>query len=167
MSGFIENRSSEAYEHSGTPTRMLTWHASRAMLPLVGRIAQELATLHGRLHTLRPELADLERNRRELPWSLRSRRYQLEEEIAGLDRDYRAAVAELEPLGVVLLDPVTGLVGFPTVVNQRRSYFSWQPGEESLGWWNYAGELVRRPVPVEWTEPPRETRLRRPRTRKK
>ncbi|MFO0879399.1 MAG: DUF2203 family protein [Gemmataceae bacterium] len=167
MSGFIENRSSEASEYSGAPSRMLTWHASRAMLPLVGQIAQEIARVHERLVMVRPELADLERRRRDLGWPERARRYRLEEEIAKLDLEFRAVVAELEGLGVALLDPVTGLVGFPTVVNDRRAFFTWKPGEESLTTWSYAGDLQRRPVPSEWMETVREVRVRRPRTRKK
>src|SRR5262245_35890795 len=60
MSGFTENRASDASERSGLPERMLTWHASRAMLPLVSRIAQDLADRHERLRLLRVEYAHLE-----------------------------------------------------------------------------------------------------------
>ena len=146
---------------------MLTWHVCRAMLPLVGRIAADVVRHHQRLAQLRPELAQLERNRRQLSWPQRSRRYQLEEEIAGTEGSLRAAVGELDALGVALLEGSVGLVGFPTLVNERRSYFSWQPGEDAIAWWNYADDRVRRPVPHEWTELPREERSRRSRSRRK
>jgi hypothetical protein len=155
MSGFTENRTPGASERSEPPQRVLTWHASRAMLPLVGRIARDVAAHHDRLARLRAELAQLDRNRRTLDWPGRRRRYQLEEEIAGLVAGQRGVVAELEALGVALLDPARGLVGFPTRVNDRAAYFSWQPDEDSLLTWNYAGERLRRPVPEEWTQPPR------------
>jgi hypothetical protein len=146
---------------------MLTWHVSRAMLPLVGRIAKDVADHHHRLTQLRPELAQLEEYRRELTWPLRSRRYQLEEEIRAVETDYRSAVAELDALGVSVLDPLTGLVGFPTLVNERRAFFSWQPGENELVWWNYAHERTRRAVPDEWMEQPRDARGRKSRSRRK
>jgi hypothetical protein len=163
MSGFTENRAPDASERSGPPERVLTWHASRAMLPLVGRIAQDIAAHHGRLSQLRPEFAQLERNRRTLDWPQRSRRYQLEEEIKAVEAALRGVVGELEALGVALLEPAHGLVGFPTRVNDRPAYFSWRPGEETLETWNYAGDRVRRPVPEEWTQPPRPRSRTRPR----
>jgi hypothetical protein len=168
MSGFNEIRASEASEQSGSHDRVLTWHASRAMLPLVGRIARDVADLHKRLANMGPEYARLERNRRTLAWPDRARRYQLEEDMAATRLDLRTALAEMEVLGVALLDPVLGLVGFPTLVNERRAYFSWRPEEESLAFWSYADDLTRRPVPESWTEAPRERPARgKTRSRKK
>lgn len=167
MSGFTENRASGASEQSGAPATILTWHACRAMLPLVSQIARDIGGLHQRLLRLRPELAHLERNRRALTWPQRSRRYQLEEEIAATEAELRSTVAELDALGVALLDAATGLVGFPTLVNERRAYFSWKPGEDAIACWNYADDRVRRPVPEEWTVLPRDARVRRSRQRKR
>ena len=152
MSGFLENRASETSERSGSEDRVMTWHASRAMLPLVDRIAQDVLHHHQRVVRMQPELAQLERNRLNLNWAGRSRRYQLEEEVAAGRTLLRALVAELETLGVVLLEPVLGLVGFPTMVNDRKAFFSWRPGEESLLYWSYADDPTRNPVPEEWTE---------------
>jgi len=157
-SGFIENRASGASEQSGPQDRVLTWHASQAMLPLVGLIAQDVMHHHERLSRMTPEFARLEKNRRLLNWPQRSRRYQLEEEIAATQSELRTAVAELDKLGVVVLASALGLVGFPTLVNERRAFFSWRPGEEGLLFWNYADDLTRRPVPENWTEAPRSSR---------
>src|SRR4051794_7615335 len=96
--GFIEKKASEASERSGQPERVLTWHTSCAMLPLVDRIAQDIASHHGRLAELRPELQQLENERRHLSWPQRSRRYQLEEDIASTEASLKFAVAELEGL---------------------------------------------------------------------
>lgn len=160
MNGFTENRASGASERPGRNEQVFTWGAGHAMLPLVRRIARDVVRLHARLASLRPELARLERHRGTLAWPERSRRYQLQEELAVAGQELRAVIAELEALGVAPLDPAVGLVGFPTIVNDRRAYFSWQPDEESLEFWNYAGDGARHPVPVSWTRPPRERSTR-------
>ena len=162
MSGFTENQASEANERSGTCDRIMTWQAGRDMLPLVGPIAQDIARLKARLDRLHPELEHLEKIRIHLDWPMRSRRYQVEEDIATARVELHQVQVELEKLGLVVLDAEIGLVGFPTLVNERRAYFSWHPGEELLGHWNYADEFVRRLVPTEWTqsEPTRIGRVR-------
>ncbi len=89
----------------------------------------------------------------------------MQEEIAATEGELIQACAELERLGVVLLHGPTGLVGFPTVVNNRRAYFSWRPGEEGLAYWSFAGDSVRHAVPEEWTQPLKQ-RPRRPQPRR-
>ncbi|HVS40230.1 MAG TPA: DUF2203 family protein [Gemmataceae bacterium] len=161
MSGFTENRASGASERFGGDPVVLTWGAAEAMLPLVGRIAADMVQLHDRLARLRPEKNRLDRMRRTLAWPDRARRYELQEETAAVLRDLQDASAELDVLGVALLNGPTGMVGFPTMVNDRPAYFSWRPGEETLAFWNYADDLVRRPVPAAWTRPPVKERERR------
>ncbi|MBY0232023.1 MAG: DUF2203 domain-containing protein [Gemmataceae bacterium] len=154
MSGSIENRASGKSGFAGAPIRLLTWHASKAMIPLVGRIAQDIVSHHEETASIRAELAALAGHG--LPWPQRRRRYELEEKLAEAESALRQALAELDGLGVLLLDGPTGLVGFPTMVNQKRSNFNWRPGEDDLGWWSYAGEDERRPVPPDWiSNPPR------------
>jgi hypothetical protein len=137
------------------------------MLPLVGRIASDVMKHTERLARLRPEWALLEQRRNTLDWPGRARRYELDEEIAAAQRDLAQACGELENLGLALLHAPSGLVGFPTIVNDRRAFFSWRPGEEGPGFWNFAGEAVRHPVPASWTRPqadrPRRSKSRRPR----
>jgi hypothetical protein len=154
MNGFTERRTSDASEQAGGRDRVLTWGAATAMLPLVRRIAADVVGLYERLTRLQPERERLERRRRDLAWPDRARRYQLQDEAAAAEKERLAAAAELDALGVALLHAPTGLVGFPTVVNDRPAYFSWKPGEDALAFWNYADDLVRRPVPHEWTRPP-------------
>jgi hypothetical protein len=161
MNGFTEPGTSGAAEGLAYHDRVLTWDASLAMLPLVGRIAADVRRLHGTLARLLPERDHLERQRRTLAWPERARRYELEEEVANAEKDFADARAELEVVGVALLDPATGLVGFPTVVNDRPAFFSWHPDEEGLNFWSFAGDSVRRPVPPDWTKPARERKPRR------
>jgi hypothetical protein len=154
MSGFTENRTPGASEHAGAPARLLTWQAAKAMLPLVGRIAADISAAAKRLRALRAEQAGLDDVRRSLDWPSRRRLYQLQEEVAAADAEWRRVTAELDGLGVTLLDAARGLVGFPTMVNQRRAFFSWQPGEDELGYWQYAGDVARREVPADWIDNP-------------
>ncbi|MFQ3592092.1 MAG: DUF2203 family protein [Gemmataceae bacterium] len=158
MSGFTENRTPNASDFAGAPARLLTWQAAKAMLPLVGRIADDLLTVTKRLEARRIERACLDdESRRGLSWPQRRRRYLLDEEIEYALNELRQLYQELDLLGVEVLLPENGLVGFPTLVNQRRAYFSWKPGETDLLFWQYAGDLTRREVPADWiANPPRK-----------
>jgi hypothetical protein len=153
MNGFTENRASGASEPPGDSDRVMTWDAGVAMLPLVGRIAADLVRLTAQLADVQTELARLDEQRQRLKWPGRARRYELQEEAAVAARSLSEARAELEALGVAVLDADAGLVGFPTLVNNRRAFFSWRPGEDGLKFWNYFGDAVRRPVPEAWTRP--------------
>jgi hypothetical protein len=62
------------------------------------------------------------------------------------------ALAELEVLGVALIDARQGRVGLPTVVNGRLAYFSWQPGDPALQYWHFPEEAQRRPIPPGWND---------------
>jgi hypothetical protein len=156
MSGFTEKRASDAFEHPNGEPVVLTWGAAGAMLPLVERIVADVVRQHDRLALLQPEKNRLDRNRHNLAWPERARRYRLQEETADAEKELLEACAELEVLGLALLHGPTGLIGFPTVVNDRPAFFSWRPGEEKLEFWNYADDLVRRPVPPAWTRQVKE-----------
>jgi hypothetical protein len=136
MSGFTENRASDASEQPGGEPLVLTWGAAGAMLPLVRRIAADLMRQYDRLSQSQPERDRLDRMRHTLAWPERARRYQLQEDLIAAEKEWHAAAAELEALGVALLHGPTGLVGFPTIVNDRPAYFSWRPDEEKLAFWN-------------------------------
>ncbi len=152
MNGSTENRAPEAFEKGGSHERVLTWVAANRMLPLVRAIVADVIDCQRRLATMQPEKDRLDRHRRDLNWPDRSRRYQLDDEIAAGEQDLRAAYGELDTLGVVLLDGEAGRVGFPTLVNKRPAYFSWLPGEETLSFWQYADDGERRPIPAGWTK---------------
>jgi hypothetical protein len=166
MNGFTENRAPGAYERPGANDLVLTWGTSHAMLPLVGRIVADIMRGHEQLARLRPEQERLDRQRQTLAWPERSRRYQVQEELLAVERELRQAHAELEGLGVAVLHGPSGLVGFPTIVNDRRAFFSWRPGEEDLVYWNFAGDPVRHAVPESWTRTPPAPRPRRGKSRR-
>ena len=165
MNGFTEHLSGSS-ERRGAGDRLLTWGESHAMLPLAGRVVRDVIRHRKLLAELRPESDRLERGRHKLDWPQRQRRYQIQEEIAAVAKELAGAAAELDALGVVVLDPHVGLVGFPTMVNNRPAFFSWHPDEEALAWWNFADDTVRRPIPEEWTKP-RTEKASRPNRRGK
>jgi hypothetical protein len=125
---------------------------AQRMLPLVRRVVRDILQSGQALARLQPEKAVLDRQRRTLAWPERARRYQLRDEIAVHEETQLDAVAELEGvLGVVLLDTETGRVGFPTIINDRRAFFSWEPGEDGVLYWHFASDETRRLIPASWS----------------
>jgi hypothetical protein len=151
MNGSTENRTSGASEQGGDRDVVLTWATSHRMLPLVQRIIGDILRHRESLTRLIPEKTRLDKQRRALAWPERARRYHLQEEIRLLELSLAEELAELEVLGVALIDADRGQVGFPTLVNNRKAYFSWRPGESDLTTWHFLGETLRRPVPSTWT----------------
>ena len=153
MSGFTDYQASGASEASGSAGAVLTWTTAQSMLPLVRGIVGDIVQLHGVLAQLHPEKTRLDRERLSLDWPSRRRRYQVTEEIARTEARLQEARAELEGLGVALVDEELGQVGFPTIVNNRRAFFSWRPSDEAVEFWHFVDNHHRRPVPAAWKEP--------------
>jgi hypothetical protein len=122
----------------------------RQMLPLVKSIVADIVDRRSHLNRLHPEQETLERHRRDLAWQERARRYQIQEEIVATEGAYKLAVSELKDLGLALLDVNRGRVAFPTRINGRPAIFTWEPGEDSVSFWSYEDEEMRRPIPMEW-----------------
>ncbi|MBX9622714.1 MAG: DUF2203 domain-containing protein [Gemmataceae bacterium] len=141
---------------AGKPRRKdttLDLPTARQMLPLVKSIVADIVTTRTALDRLAPEQERLDRQRRDLAWQERQRRYQVSEDIRSAEQSLTAAAAELASLGVNLLDDAAGEVDFPTKVNGRSAAFSWKLGEERVGHWHYTGEETRRPIPADWDLP--------------
>jgi hypothetical protein len=146
------NTASNAFDKPGRADAVLSLGMSRLMLPLVQRIVKDILAARRDLAGLRPQLAELNRHRQELSWPDRWRRYHLQEELAFDELYLQQAIGELENLGVALIDAATGQVGFPTLVNGRRAFFSWLEGEDGVCYWHFAGDSHRRRVPPSWHE---------------
>lgn len=147
---------SKGYPASGAsekPERgdiVLSLRTVQRMLPLIQRIVGDILATQKTVSRLHPEEESLDRHKRTLTWPERQRRYQLKDELANAERDLNNAREELDELGVALLDVELGRVGFPTMVNNRPAYFSWQLGEDGLHSWHFAEERVCRPIPPAW-----------------
>jgi hypothetical protein len=120
------------------------------MLPLVQSIVRDIVDHRSQLTKLHPEQDSLNRNRRELEWRDRERRYSVHEEILAAENAFKRAVTELRELGLALVDGEAGRVAFPTRINGRPAVFTWQPGEDNVMFWSYEDEEMRRPIPTEW-----------------
>jgi hypothetical protein len=152
MSGSTENTAHGAPERAGSGEVSFNLTTVRNMLPLVQRVVADISHYQRELDRLLPEQDRLDRQRRDLSWPERARRYQVREEAAAADRNLQEAHAELANLGVVLLDVDEGRVGFPTVVNNRRAFFSWRRGEDEVKYWHFNDEMTRRPIPAAWAK---------------
>ena len=123
---------------------------ARQMLPYVRSIVTDVVTTNAKLSELSPEQEALDDVRRNLNWHSRQRRYAITDEIRTAEETLTQAETELASLGVKLADRSNGVVDFPTRINGRAAAFSWQLGEDALRFWRYAGEEIRRPIPVDW-----------------
>jgi hypothetical protein len=150
MNGSKGYRASDAGEKPERGEVVLSLRTVQRMLPLVARIVDDFLNNQKILGRLLPEEEMLDRKRRTLAWPERQRRYQLKEEVVRAETGLMGAREELDELGVLMLDSHLGRVGFPTMVNNRKAYFSWQPGEDGLHSWHFAEETQCRPIPPAW-----------------
>ena len=145
-------RASNSPRQSARAAVLLELPTVQKMLPLVQRIVADLLADEQETGGLLWELEGLDRNRRTLTWPDRQRRYAAQDEIGRVKDRRKELEGELGQMGVRVIDAVHGRVGFPTIVNAKPAYFSWQPGEADVGFWHFAeGDDRRRPIPSNWT----------------
>lgn len=152
MKSSKENAAHGAAEKSARRETVFSLATARKMLPLLQRILAEAQHLHHERARLIPEQDELDRRRRALNWPERSRRYDIRDQLEGGDRSLKEVMTELGNLGVVLMDPARGLVGFPTTVNGREAFFTWQLGEDNVNFWSFADDSTRRTIPESWAQ---------------
>jgi hypothetical protein len=159
----MSNTPNRASNSAGKPRKKevtLDLTTARQMLPLVKSIVSDIVISRRALNTLTPEQERLDRQRRELVWQERNRRYQVIEEIAAAEKAWSAAVGELNELGLTLVDDEVGEIDFPTKVNGRTAAFSWTVGDDGLRHWHYSDEESRRPIPADWDKSGSATPIR-------
>jgi len=118
------------------------------MLPLVQRIVNDIVQDHTALNRYTFEQEGLDRDKRNLSWPERQRRYAVQGEVVRLQSRLEEERKELELLGAVLINN-NGQIGFPTLVNDRPAFFSWQLGEDGVNFWHFDDEQARRPITAE------------------
>ena len=159
----MSNTPNRAGNSAGKPRKKevsLDLTTARQMLPLVKSIVADIVNSRRALNKLTPEQERLERQRRDLVWQERQRRYQVIDEIAAAEKTWATAIGELNNLGITLVDDEVGEVDFPTKVNGRTAAFSWLSGEEALRHWHYTDEESRRPIPADWDKAGTATPIR-------
>jgi len=146
-------RASNSARQSARAAVVLDLPTVQKMLPLVRRIVADLLAAEQDNGSLLWELEGLDRNRRTLTWPERQRRYLIQDEITRFSNRRKELEGELDHLGVHLVDSVHGRVGFPTIVNAKPAFFSWQPDESDVGYWHFVEDTdVRRPIPQSWLQ---------------
>jgi hypothetical protein len=150
MNGSKGNAAFNASEKPERRTLVLNLNTAHRMLPLVQRVVGDILADRKALVRIQPEMARLDRHRRDLAWQERQRRYLVHEEAIATERHLTDAMEELDSLGLSILETNVGMVGFPTLVNDRRAYFTWQPGEETLHSWQFEEDGVSKPIPGTW-----------------
>src|SRR5580704_12391223 len=127
MNGSMGNNMASGAPETPVSENILSLKTVQRMLPLVQRIVDDVVNNQQTLDRLLPEQERLDRQKRDLAWPERQRRYDLLEQLTTAANKLQAAKDELQELGVAVLDSQQGRVGFPTMVNNRRAYFSWKP----------------------------------------
>lgn len=150
MSGFRGNTAHGASEKPGRRDVLMNLGTAQRMLPLIRQILDDLQADVQRIAALQPEQNRLDRQRRDLAWPERARRYRLAEEISAIAQHRQDTLDELETLGVAMLDAEEGRVGFPTIVNDRKAFFTWSRREERVNHWHFVEESTPRPIPPAW-----------------
>lgn len=109
-------------------------------LPLVRRIVADILAGGREIRVLMPRRADPE----------------VAERIAGIERELRDHMRELEGIGCYYKDWgfQTGLVDFPAQIDGADVFLCWRSDEESIGWYHpvEAGFRGRQPIPAELLE---------------
>ena len=130
--------------------RLFTAEEATRALPLVHRIASDIAYENGQLQELLPELRQARVRARTTgtPGELE----QIRELVARSSARLEAYLDELRQIGCFLHEP-TGVIDFRSMLDGRPVALCWSLGEQQVGHWHEAGHshADRRPIPVSVT----------------
>lgn len=128
--------------NKATDKTYFTVDEANQRLPLVGAIVGDIVRLYSDVHERRERLAKI----RQLPGGANRDREEetpYSEELQQIDKEIERDidrlnefVDELRSLGVLLKDPIVGLVDFLTLVDGRDAYLCWKLGEDDVAFWH-------------------------------
>lgn len=140
--------------------KKFTLQQAEAHAPLVRAILCDITSTHAELWGLRRRLDLLHECRHSERYDVRRQYYDTAAKAGKVEHKLDALREELSDLGVVLLDPVRGVAGFPFRLvgkgrrsKARRAYFLLKLSEnadQGLGAWQRAGESREHPIPLLW-----------------
>lgn len=116
-------------------------------IPLIRRIARDIVNRNDLLRASREELRQRSQGNAVLT---PRQRFQLEDAVRELRAQLRSLIDELHRVGVTLLDPSLGEVGFPTIVNGSLAYLVYRTTDDAVQSWRYRDQRRLRPLPVHW-----------------
>jgi len=126
------------------PDRLFTLEEANAALtrvrPLVELVVERRATLLAAQARLAELLAKVAGNGGGLDPSAAQ---ELVAAVQEAEHELDAVVAELSEVGVVVRDPDSGLVDFPSVRDGEPVFLCWQLGEDDVSWWHGPGAPTR------------------------
>jgi hypothetical protein len=131
-------------------TRTYQLHEANLALPQVRRLVGQIVELSAQLDELTDQVRIAEyRMRRQGATSADGDRFEESTSaLRGAEADLVAALQGLEELGVLLKDPRTGLVDFPSYRDGELVELCWQLGEDRVAHWHRVGEGYRGRKPV-------------------
>ena len=131
-------------------THLFSIEQARAMLPLLRLIVTDISLSHRELTERKSNL------RRMLRRNEGKARFQIyDSEITEIQEDLKNEtshlenyVSELEQLGVILRSAHDGIVDFPTVIDDRPAYYTWQMEQQDIVDFHRADETTadRKPI---------------------
>lgn len=132
-------------------TKHFTLEEANRTLPLVRMIVRDIVELHADVQQRRQRLQQLlHEPDSEAKGGLSTE--DVEEMERELDADLerlQGFIDELAGIGAELKDAASGLVDFPTLIDDREAYLCWKPGEDTIGFWHdlQSGFAGRQPIP--------------------
>ena len=131
----------------GEGLRLFTAEEATRTLPLVSRIATDIALEHDRLQALLPELrtARVRARNAGTPGDLE----RIREAVARSSARLEAYLDELFEIGCMLHEP-TGVIDFRTILDGRAVALCWKIGDERVAHWHEPGRphVERRQLPL-------------------
>lgn len=143
---------------------------AEAMYPLVRRILEDVTTEYVTVRSLQRRADALRDCRQSSKYDVRKQFHLAQRRLDDAERRLRGLTDEMEDLGVLTLDPVHGVAGFPFALssgrsgkNVRRAFFLLKvsdPPRKGIKAWRFEREAMERAVPIDWqaqVSPPFQT----------
>jgi hypothetical protein len=131
--------------------RLFTLDSARRILPQVRARLHQAMEAHRRLEAVRQSFKSFSQK---VQWSGGasldpSHVHRWQTSVDEASASLRAALEQLEDMGVQIKDLEIGLVDFPTIYRGREVLLCWRLGEPDISWWHGAEEGFRGRKPVD------------------
>lgn len=140
------------------------FNEAEAMVPLIRRILADLSGAYASVLRLKRQVHSLRANRTATDYRARRQFYDAQAELGQQEQRLTSATRELDDLGVVVLDPVRGMCGFPFLWSPtagskrvRRALFLLKLADSAgkgIHQWRFLGETTEHTVPSHWSAEP-------------
>lgn len=124
---------------SDEPDRLFTLEEASAMLPTVSELVEKLRDAQAAMEEMQEEVMA------SVPTNGGGKVHRAYQDAAA---DASNALKEITDLGIVMRDPDSGLIDFPSKRDGQIVYLCWRLGEDAIAWWHppEAGFAGRQPL---------------------